>query len=227
MVSVVIPTLDEARNIGPCLASLLPEAESTGAELLVVDGGSSDDTVNLARRTGVRVVTSPVGRGRQMNEGTRLTHGSLLVFHPADTTAPPGTLARLQAIDTRAEPVAGGFHQRFDRTSPTLRALSAVHNLRARLTGVFYGDQIPFVRRDLFSRLGGFREDIDMEDAEFGTRLGHHCSPRMIDLTATTSSRRFDRAGDLGASLLAVALATSWTLLRSVPRSRTFFTPVR
>jgi hypothetical protein len=108
-----------------------------------------------------------------------------------------------------------------------LRAVSWLHNLRARCTGVCYGDQVPFVRRDLFFSVGGFREDVDMEDVDLGARLRRRVRPVLLDLEVVTSSRRFDQAGDLRATAVAAGLLFSRALARRVPRSKTFFDPVR
>lgn len=227
MVSIVIPTLNEETRLPACLAAVLQGSTESTAEVLVVDGGSSDATVDVARGYGVRVLASDPGRGRQMNRGARDANGSLLVFLPADTVVPAGWVNVLTRVDADATCRAGGFRQRFDRSTGLLRMVSRVHNMRARITGVFYGDQVPFVRRDLFEELGGYREDIDMEDVEFGTRLKRHCRPRLLGPTATTSARRFEQAGALRATAEVVWILGYWTLLRRPPRSRTFFRTVR
>ena len=162
-----------------------------------------------------------------MNLGARTARGSLLVFLPADNLVPPGWVRALSTIDVAGNPRAGGFRQRFDRSSPLLRVVSALSNLRASVTGVVYGDQVLFVRRELFLEMGGFREDIDMEDVEFGTRLRRRCRPRLLKQRTTTSSRRFDQVGALRATAEAAFILACWTFLRRVPRSRTFFTPIR
>jgi len=228
VVSIVIPVLDEERCLRGCLDAVVSQTESHRAELLVVDGGSGDATVAIARSyPAVRVIHSPRGRGRQMNEGARQACGSLLLFLPGDTQLPPGSLAALETIDRAGHPVAGGFGQRFDRDGLALRTISALHNLRARLTGIIYGDQVPFVRSELFGELGGFREDQAMEDLEFGERLRRQTRPRLLGSVATTSARRFESAGVWRATAVAALLLASWTLLRRVPASRTFFSPVR
>jgi len=228
LVSVIIPTYQERERLPGCLDGLLPEAARAGAEVLVVDGGSTDGTAALARgRAGLRVLTAPRGRGRQMNAGARAARGSLLLFLPADTALPAGALERLGAIDRAGQPLAGGFRQRFDRDRRALRVVSLLHNLRARLSGVSYGDQAPFVRREMFLELGGYREDQPMEDLEFGARLARRTRPRQLELEVVTSARRFDRSGDLRATLEAARLLLLWVLGRRSPKSRIFFDPVR
>jgi rSAM/selenodomain-associated transferase 2 len=227
MISIIIPTHNEERHLPGCLDAVLSQARTTSAELLIVDGGSADATVEVARGRGIRVSAAPPGRGRQMNAGAREASGSLLVFLAADTRLPAEALAVLCEIDARGELEAGGFQQRFDSRRPFLRAISALHNLRARLTGVIYGDQVPFVRSGLFSRLGGFREDSHLEDIEFGVRLRRVTRPRLLPHTAVTSARRFDRHGDLRATFEAARILAYWILLRRAPQSSIFFDPVR
>ena len=228
MLSVIMPAYHERKTLPQALGTLVPRAREVGAEVIVVDGGSADGTQAEARRfPEVTLLTSPRGRGIQMNCGARRAAGSLLVFVPADTRLPADALSCLARIDREGRHAAGGFHQEFDQRRPLLRAISALHNLRAALTGVFYGDQVPFVRRDLFLELGGYREGVDMEDVEFGSRLRRRVRPRMLKLRVTTSSRRFDRFGDLRATVEAAGLLFCWVSLCRARRSRTFFTPVR
>jgi hypothetical protein len=148
-----------------------------------------------------------------------------LVFVPADTIVPEEAIDALDRIDRAAIPEAGGFRQRFDSPRLFLRLISALHNLRAATTGVFYGDQVPFVRRELFLALGGYREGIDMEDVEFGTRLRRRARSEQLPWVVETSSRRFDRHGDLRAVRDATRLLCNWTFLRRIPGSRIYFEP--
>lgn len=228
MLSVIIPAYQERRALPRSLGTLVPPAREVGAEVILVDGGSDDGTQEVARRfPEVTLLEAPRGRGIQMNRGAARAVGSLLVFVPADTILPPDALSCLARIDRDGRPPAGGFHHSFDRNRPILRLVSALHNLRASLTGVFYGDQVPFVRRDLFIELGGYREDVDMEDTEFGTRLRRRVEPKMLEPRVVTSSRRFDRFGDLRATVEAARLLFGWVVRRRARPSRTFFTPVR
>lgn len=227
MVSVVVPVLDEARLLPAFLADLAPRVRRIGGELLVVDGGSSDGSDRIAdAHEHVTAITGDRGRGAQMNRGAAAAAGSLLVFVPADTRLGPGTVRRLAEIDLERRPEAGGFRSRFDTPRPFLRAISAMHNLRARMTGVIYGDQVPFMRRELFEQLGGFSTG-DMEDVELGTRLRRLTRARLQPQTAVTSPRRFDRAGDLRATADAARLLAGWQFRRRVGRSRIFFDEVR
>jgi len=222
MVSVIVPVLQEGAPLLGFLDHLLARAREADAEIVVVDGGSTDGSAQAVLAAGLRLVRSKAGRGRQMNLGASMSGGSLLAFVPADCRLPEGALRTLDAIDRAGEPVAGGFHVHFDAPRPLLALVAAMHNLRARVTGVFYLDQVPFVRRGLFQALGGFREGA-MEDVEFGTRLRSRVRARAIDARVMTSSRRFDRHGDLRTIAEAARLLLVWTALRRIGRSRIFF----
>lgn len=228
MISFIIPTLNEERLLPKTLAALTPQVRGGPSEILVVDGGSTDSTLAIAAASPeVRVLGTRSGRGRQLNAGARAARGSLLVFLPSDTILPTGAVDVLDRIDREAYPLAGGFRQRFDRDRFALRGISALHNLRARMTGVCYGDQVPFVRKQLFLQMGGFREDIGMEDVEFGVRLKRRFRPKLLPLSVVTSSRRFDQVGDLRAVIEATRLLACWVFLRRVPKSSSFFEPIR
>jgi rSAM/selenodomain-associated transferase 2 len=228
VITVIVPVYLEREQLPGCLDCVVPQAAEVGAEVIVVDGGSDDGTVDIAsRRRGARLIHAARGRGIQMNAGARAARGSLLVFLPADTRLPEGALRRLDRIDRGGAPRAGGFRQRFDSPRRFLRAISRLHNLRARVTGVCYGDQVPFVRRELFEELEGFREDLPMEDVEFGARLTRRVRPHLLELYASTSARRFDHGGDLRGTVIAALLLLVRGLTGRVFASRTFFEPIR
>jgi len=228
MVSIVIPVYREEQRLPGCLGTVAPGARSRGMELIVVDGGSDDGTVDAAHRCGAtRVIEAPRGRGSQMNAGAAVSRGSLLAFLPADTSLPDDGLEALATVDQCGLPLAGGFTHRFDRRRRLLGAVSCLHNLRSSLTGIFYGDQVPFVRRRIFLEMGGFRQGVDMEDVEFGARLRRRVRSRRLAPRVVTSARRFDEAGDLRATAEVLYLLFFWTLLRRAPPSRIFFSPVR
>jgi rSAM/selenodomain-associated transferase 2 len=228
VISVIVPVLDEERLLPAFLADTLPRVEACGGELIVVDGGSRDRTAEIASgHDGLRLLECERGRGRQMNRGASVARHPLLLFLPVDTRLEPGAFRHLARIAGSGSPAAGGFRQRFDCPRRFLRLISLLHTLRSSLTGVFYGDQAPFVRRELFHDVGGFREEIDMEDVELGSRLRRRTRPKLQGFTATTSSRRFDRAGDLRATAEAARLLAGWTFRRRIGKSRTFFESVR
>lgn len=191
-VSVIVPVLNEAAIIDSALARL--RRDFSDCELLVVDGGSSDATAQLAT-VHARVLSAQPGRARQMNEGARHASGDVLWFVHVDTVIDPDALHQLRAALTDAKVGGGGLSLRFDRRTPSLDYLARVSTLRARRLHHVFGDQAMFVRREVFEELGGFAPLPLMEDLEFSRRL--HRAGRMVVLPATSSasSRRFTRHG--------------------------------
>ena len=228
VLSFIVPCLEERERLPLCLGALAAPARARGDEVLVVDGGSTDGSDSLvADYAGVRLLAAPRGRGSQMNAGAAAARGRFLVFVPADTVVDDEVWCCLDRLRRDGAPLAGGFRQRFDRDARGLRWISRLHNWRARFTGVHYGDQVPFVRRDLFVALGGFDTATDMEDALFGAGLRRHYRPRTLPATVTTSARRFERFGAFRATLAATGILASRTFLRRIPASRVFFDIVR
>ena len=190
--SVVVPVLDEARRIGEHLAALRGVAGID--EIVVVDGGSRDDTVAIARRVpGVRVLTASRGRGVQLNAGARAARGDVLLFLHADAALPPD--AALLVGRALGEPgvVAGAFrlHTVAESGPRWLGPLLRLADLRSRVTRLPYGDQAMFVRRDAFERVGGFPDQPLMEDVELARRLWRVGRIRTVPGAVRVSGRRF------------------------------------
>ncbi len=190
MISVVIPTLNEAANLPALLAALAREA--TPHEVLVVDGGSRDATRVLAHQAGARVLASEPGRGQQLAAGAAASAGRVLLFLHADSRFPAGGLARIKAaLDADPACPGGNFRLVFDGGDGFSRWLNGYYAwIRAR--GFYYGDSAIFVRRRAYETLGGIRPIALMEDYDFVRRLeasGRTCcigTPPLV-----TSSRRF------------------------------------
>jgi rSAM/selenodomain-associated transferase 2 len=195
-VSIIVPMLDE-REMLPGLLQHLHPYRQAGCEVLLIDGGSQDGSDEFARRAGFMVVPSVTGRASQMNAGARLASGDLLVFLHADTRLPSGadTLVRHAIAD---ESHAWGFFKiRIEGESRLLPIVGLLMNHRARLTGIATGDQAIFVRRSAFERVGGFPEQLLMEDIELSKRLKRIARPARVRRYAMTSGRRWESRGVL------------------------------
>ena len=186
--SVVVPTLNEASAIRAALEALAP-LRARGHEVIVVDGGSTDGTAELAARLCDRVLTSPRGRAVQMNTGARAARGDMLLFLHADTRLPPGADALI--LDC---PAWGRFDVDIKGRHPLLRVVACAMNLRSRLTGIATGDQAIFVRRALFP---GFPEIPLMEDIALSRALKKIDSPSCLRERVVTSGRRWEAHGVL------------------------------
>jgi rSAM/selenodomain-associated transferase 2 len=205
MLSIVVPALDEARN----LERLLPELTAHGpaVEVVVVDGGSEDGTVDLvARWPGVRLVRSERGRARQMNAGARVATGDVLLFLHADTRLPPGFAGIITAALADPRVVGGRFDVRLDGPRWPFRVITAFMNARSRWTGIATGDQAIFVRRTAFEALGGYPDIPLMEDVELSRRLKRAGRLACLRQRVTTAARKWQREGVVRTVLLMWAL---------------------
>jgi len=191
MISVIIPTLNEEADLPHLLHAL--RCEEAEHETLVVDGGSGDRTVALARQLGARVLVAKPGRGIQLRLGAAESSGDVLLFLHADSRFPKGGLARIEeALASMPDVVGGNFRLLFDGDTPFSRWLIGFYALIRRL-GLYYGDSGVFVRRSTYEVLGGMRPVALMEDLDFVRRLEKHGRTCCIsDPPLTTSSRRFE-----------------------------------
>jgi rSAM/selenodomain-associated transferase 2 len=188
-ISVIVPALNEARSIGLTLDAI--SGARCVAEVIVVDGGSLDGTVEIARERGARVLASERGRGAQMHAGASAARGDVLWFVHADTRPSADCAARIaEALRDRAV-VAGNFHVLFDGDRRAARFLTWLYP-RLRRLGLCYGDSAIFVRRDAYQQVGGFRAFPIFEDLDLVRRLRKTGRVAHLPAAVTTSSRRFE-----------------------------------
>lgn len=192
--SVVVPALDEGAAIEPTLHSLRAQLAG-GDELIVVDGGSRDDTPARAAAFADRVLAAGAGRARQMNAGAAAAAGDWLWFVHADTAVDAGVVDLLRRRLARGGHGWGRFGVRLSGRHPMFCVIAALMNLRSRVTGIATGDQGLFVERALFERVGGFPEQPLMEDVALSARLRATGRPLCLPVRLTTSSRRWEEAG--------------------------------
>ena len=207
-ISVIIPTLNEEASLPRTLAFL---SSSALTEIIIVDGGSTDGTLNLAqefcaRTVNAHIITAPRGRARQMNEGAKVSQGEILLFLHADTQLPAQAGQVIESALAKHTAVGGRFNVRFDSPSVWGRVISTFMNHRSRLTGIATGDQAIFVRRHVFELLRGFSEIPLMEDIEFSGRLQQAGRTVALRDSVVTSFRRWDAEGPLRTVLLMWAL---------------------
>lgn len=192
--SLIIPAWNEEEALPASLAAARKACPT--AEILVLDGGSTDETVRKAEEAGVRVLCAKRGRGHQQNAGAAVSTATTLLFLHADTLLPPGAGEAISEALADPRTVGGNFRLCFQPASVLNNLFAAVYNLRSRHGRHYYGDSGLFVRRSVFNEMDGFREGMLMEDWEFVQRLEARCRERgertvCLPLTVRTSARRF------------------------------------
>ncbi len=192
--SIIIPVLNEAGRIAVALIALQPLRER-GAEILVVDGGSTDGTAEIAARGADHVVHAPCGRASQQNAGARQALGDTFLFLHSDTQLPLDADSLIADALSDVAAQWGHFDVRFDTNQPVLRLVAAMMNARSRLTGIATGDQCIFVRRGAFEAVGGFPAIELMEDIAMSRVLGRRSAPHCLRNKVTTSARRWQHNG--------------------------------
>ncbi len=212
----MIPVLDDAEHLARLLTMLAPW-RAAGDELIVVDGGSSDDSATVAAAHATRVLLAPRGRARQMNAGARAARGELLWFVHADAAIAAGTRAVLLAAN-RGSQGWGRFDIAITDPATPFRVIETLMNLRSRLSGIATGDQALFVRRELFVAVGGFPDLALMEDIELSRILKRHCRPQCLAVRVGTSARRWRRDGIARTVVMMWLLRLAWFV--GVPATR-------
>ncbi len=223
-ISVIIPTLNEAATIVEILCRL---RRSGSCEVIVVDGGSDDGTLELARPRADLLLSAGRGRAKQMNVGARAASGQVLLFLHADTILPPGfpTLLERALHDPRV--VGGRFDVRLDAAGWPFRMIETLINIRSRLSRIATGDQAIFVRRQTFLELGGYRETELMEDLELSYRLKRWGKLVCLRERIVTSARRWQRDGIVRTIVLMWVLRFLYFVGVSPNYLKTFYTDTR
>ena len=192
--SIILPVLNEAAQIEQVLR-MLATVRSQGAEVILVDGGSSDDTVRLAAPHVDQLLISERGRACQMNAGAAAARGDVLLFLHADTLLPEEAFEMLIEGLHRTQKAWGRFDVRIAGRAFMFPIIAAMMNLRSRLTGIATGDQAIFVCRADFDAVGGFPEQELMEDIELSRGLKRRSAPLCLSGPAVTSGRRWETHG--------------------------------
>ena len=191
--SIVVPALNEAAHIGRALGDLAG-ARANGHEVVVVDGGSEDETVTLASPLADQVVNASRGRALQMNTGAGVACGEVFWFLHADARVPAGACAAiLDAVAAGAR--WGRFDVRLSGGHPLLRLIETLMNARSRWTGIATGDQGIFVTREAFAAVDGYPPIPLMEDIALSKALRRLARPACLRTRLIASSRRWERRG--------------------------------
>jgi rSAM/selenodomain-associated transferase 2 len=209
--SIIMPVLDEGEGIAASL-DVLAELRRQGVEVIVVDGGSRDATVQRARLRADHVIRAPRGRAAQMNAGAALATGDVLLFLHADTRLPPEAERLVLEGLARSGRDWGRFDVAIEGRHPVLRLVGFMMNLRSRTTGIATGDQAIFVKREAFRAVGGFPEIPLMEDIALSRRLKRTSRPLCIRACAITSGRRWETRGVFRTILLMWRLRLAYYL---------------
>lgn len=191
-ISVIVPVLNEEKNIAATLAALAALAPD---EIIVVDGGSVDRTRGIAGEFPVKIISSERGRARQMNCGAQAARGNVLLFLHADTRLPPTAFDDITSALADQRYVGGRFDVELDGSHWLLPLVGRMISYRSRLSKVGTGDQALFVRREVFQRLGGFQEMPLMEDIAFCQALKRLGSVACLRSRVVTSGRRWEVDG--------------------------------
>ncbi len=192
-ISIIIPTLNEQDSIINCL-NQLQLLRQLGHEVVLVDGGSNDNTVLLSNSLCDKIITSEKSRAMQMNAGARLASGHCFLFLHADTVLPDNIhelISKIHDIENKW----GRFDIRLSGHHWLFRVIENCMNIRSSLTGVVTGDQALFVGRELFYKVGAYPEIALMEDIAISSRLLNYSRPVCIAETVTSSSRRWEKNG--------------------------------
>ncbi|MER3491572.1 MAG: glycosyltransferase [Mastigocladus sp. ERB_26_2] len=219
-ISIIIPTLNEAKNIKAALATTQP---STHIEIIVVDGGSQDETVSIAESLGVKVISAAAGRAKQMNVGAAIASGEILLFLHADTCLPLGFDVMVREALAQPGVVAGAFALRIGAELPSLRVVEWGVNVRSRFLQMPYGDQAIFLTKKIFNHVGGFPELPIMEDFELMRRLKSLGKITLISVPVITSARRWLKKGIWQTTLMNQIVIIAYFLGVSPQRIRSWY----
>lgn len=197
--SVIIPVLNEEKTI----AQTLEHLQKTAVEIIIVDGGSTDNTVEIVQNMGIKTILSPEpGRSNQMNTGAKYAIGKVLLFLHADTKLPHNYLQSIEETLEKPNTIAGAFLLKIESQNPLLRIVEKGVNARSRLLQMPYGDQGIFLKKETFETIGGFPDIPLMEDFQLMLTLKKQGKIRLAKAPVITSARRWEKLGVIKTTLI-------------------------
>jgi rSAM/selenodomain-associated transferase 2 len=196
--SIIVPVLNEQARINSFLEKINRQSYDSSFEIIIVDGDSHSGTINAVRDNNVICITSPKGRGHQMNNGAAKARGEILIFLHADTILPDNALGKISMALQDTDYVGGAFDLKIDSDRLFLKYISVRTSLRSHCNRIPYGDQAIFIRKKYFDQIGGFKEIPLMEDVDLMRRIKKD-GKKIIILPdkVTTSARRWENDGAL------------------------------
>ena len=224
--SIIMPVLNEEAVLEQQLTQITRLCAPNECELLIVDGGSVDQTVAIAQRFG-KVIHAARGRAVQMNAGAAAATGDVLIFLHADTLLPRDGFSAIEQALTHQNAVGGAFRLCFNCHQPAYRLVAFITNLRSRLRGIYTGDQAYFARATSFKAIGGFPNIALMEDLEIIKRLRKSGKVVLLPQYVTTSARRHQKVGLLRSVLFMWYMRTLYKFGASPERLQRKYLDVR
>ncbi|WP_013321303.1 TIGR04283 family arsenosugar biosynthesis glycosyltransferase [Gloeothece verrucosa] len=220
-ISLIIPVLNEASTLEKTVLRLLDDTE---IEIIVVDGGSQDETVKISQALGVKVFCcNQTGRAHQMNIGASTATGEILIFLHADTILPQDYKHWVKTTLSNPKIIAGAFELKIDSEKLSLRLVEAMVNLRSRFLSLPYGDQAFFLYASVFRDMGGFANMPIMEDYEFIQRLRRKGKISIAPVSVITSDRRWRKLGVIKTTLINQLIIIGYYLGISPDRLAAFY----
>ncbi len=208
-VSVIIPTLNEALILEKTISEVSCHSPH---EIIIADGGSEDNTLDIAKKFGLAIVKSPSGRALQMNAGAKTATGDLLLFLHADSRVDFKSYQKMVAVMRQENKVGGAFSLVIESENPAFKMISRFATMRAKHLNLVYGDQSIFARKEVFREIGGFSSLPICEDLDFYRRLVANGPTVILEEKTFTSARRWVTEGIFFTSLRNSVIATLFLL---------------
>ncbi len=202
-ISIIIPVLNEEKKIKNTLTAILNNSNKDQIEIIIIDGGSTDETVKIVQSMGITIYISPQkGRANQMNFGASKATGNIFLFFHGDTIIPPNFPNIIREILGKSTIVAGAFLLKINSKNKALKFIEIMANWRSYLFSLPYGDQGIFLKRSIFEQIGGFQNLEIMEDFDLIQRLKKLGKIRIAEASVITCDRRWQKLGILKTTLI-------------------------